>query len=163
MDPDAMKNMMGEAMKNPEMMNMMGNLMKNPEMMKGLMSMASGMMGGVPDGTNKPFNTNTKEDVKRNMKNPDLNSMMNNPAFKTMFNPELKFKKDDIIVTINLKSEKYNNKQGIVKEYLSEKKRYDIFIEELNESIAIKEINMVVKVQDNLEEELNLDGIDLED
>ena len=113
-------NMINEMMKNPEMMSQMQEIMKNPEMM----SQINGLMKN-PDMLSNIMN-NTQPD----------NSNKTIPASKPLYNI------DDKIKTTNLSNETYNNMTGTVVGYDEIKERYQIYFEDLEKDISIKEKNI---------------------
>jgi len=120
--------MINEMMKNPEMMGQMQEMMKNPEMMSQIQEM---------------------------MKNPDmLSNIMNNlPTDTSNINTPLStqlYNIDDKIKTKDLSNDIYNNQVGIVVGYNEIKERYQIFLEDLDKDISIKEKNIELLEEENL-------------
>ena len=74
------------------------------------------------------------------MSNPDIMKSMGEEKNKDDL-IDTKYKLDDNIIIDNLKSEKYNKKNGIIKGFDKKNNRYLVQIEELDKSISIKEDN----------------------
>ena len=151
MDP----NLMQEFMKNPEMMKSAMDMLKNnPGMMKNIMK-----MGNPSDGANPSSSANPGSGVNpdmmgniMNMLNPEGNSSSDlEPSTRDNLE-ETDYSYDDSVFIQGLKTDTYNDKSGLVNGYNQEKSRYEIYLEELDKSISIKEENIKVN---NLESEVN--------
>ena len=102
----------------------MQNMMKNidPQMIQNIMKnvnpdILAGMMGNMSQSTQDNSSENIEDDVPR------------------------KFKNGQKIIISNLKNDKFNGKEGIVKYYDNEKQRYVIMLDESSSPISIKEEN----------------------
>jgi hypothetical protein len=132
MDP----NLMSQMFNDPQMMNSMQEMMKNPDFMDNAMKMMnnpeiSKMFGGLGgdngstevdecEGCDDCENTNEPIEIERT------------------------FSCDDIVSLSGLKSEEYNGKQGIVREYLNDRERYSVYIEEMDKTISLREENLTL-------------------
>ncbi len=133
------KNM--DNMFNPEMMNMVNQVMSNPDSMNQIMQM---------------------------MQDPSIQQMMNNPEFmksmgsqfnansntnsNTDSNTDRELSVGDDVLTIGLKSDDYNNKEGVIKG--EKNNRYLVHISELDKTISIKKDNLQLRgVEEEPEEE----------
>jgi hypothetical protein len=152
MNPEIMNSMLG-MLNNPETMNQMTEMMKNPQiqsMMNNPDVMQNMMnMFDIPDMRD---NSNVSEDVISDMKqkyeqleglekNFNLNSS-NNELNEDKFNPE------DIVILNGLKTEKYNEKRGIIQSFNEEKKRYVVLLDEEDIRIMVKEENLNFEITD---------------
>lgn len=147
MNPEMMNSMMG-MLNNPDTMEKMNDMMKNPqiqsmlnnpEMMQNMMSMF-----GIPD-----MRENTEavsEDVVTDLK--DKYDKIEN-AEKNIDELETKFNPEDIVILDGLKTEKYNNKRGIIQSYNIEKSRYVVLLDEDDIRIMVKEDNLSIEVEEN--------------
>lgn len=133
-NPDTMEKM-NDMMKNPQIQSMLNN----PEMMQNMMSMF-----GIPD-----MRENTEavsEDVVTDLK--DKYDKIEN-AEKNIDELETKFNPEDIVILDGLKTEKYNNKRGIIQSYNIEKSRYVVLLDEDDIRIMVKEDNLSIEVEEN--------------
>ena len=136
-NPDTM-NKMNEMMKNPQIQAMLNN----PEMMQNMMSMF-----GIPDmrenteGVSEDLVSDLKEKYEK-IENADKNI----EELETKFNPE------DIVILDGLKTEKYNNKRGIVQSYNMDKSRYVVLLDEEDIRIMVKEENISLEVEEEASE-----------
>jgi hypothetical protein len=109
------------------------------------------------------------------MKNPDFMAnamkMMNNPEISKMFGEgnegaecdgcddcepieiETTFECDDVVTLSGLKSEEYNGQTGIVREYLNDRERYSVYIEEMDKTISLREENLTLVFDEEVEGE----------
>lgn len=119
---------------NPEMMNMVNQVMSNPDSMNQIMQM---------------------------MQDPSIQQMMNNPEFmKSMgsqINTNSNSNKDrelsigDGVLTVGLKSDNYNNKEGVIKG--EKNNRYLVHLSELEKTISIKKDNLQLRSEEEETEE----------
>ena len=121
---------------NPDMINSMTSMMKNPEMQKmmsdpNIMKQALNMMNGDLNFNNE---TSDSSDINDTIDTDDVNDTIeiNDTTYKINQNIKL----------VNLKNIDYNEKYGVINDYNSETKRYNVFINDLNKTIAVKEINI---------------------
>ena len=116
MDP----NIIGDFMKNPEMMNMAMNMLKNnPGMMENIMKMK------MPTGSNQSDTGTNQFDTGSNQS-------------------DTKFKPNEQVEIRELNNNEYNGQTGVIKGYHKEKKRYEVYITNMEKSIYLKEINIVI-------------------
>ena len=150
MNPEMMNSMMG-MLNNPDTMNKMNEMMKNPqiqamlnnpEMMQNMMSMF-----GIPDmrenteGVSEDLVSDLKEKYEK-----IENAEKNIEELETKFNPE------DIVILDGLKTEKYNNKRGIVQSYNMDKSRYVVLLDEEDIRIMVKEENLSLEIEEEASE-----------
>jgi hypothetical protein len=147
MNPEMMNSMMG-MLNNPDTMEKMNDMMKNPQIQSMLNNpeMMQNMMGmfGIPD-----MRENTEavsEDVVTDLK--DKYDKIEN-AEKNIDELETKFNPEDIVILDGLKTEKYNNKRGIIQSYNIEKSRYVVLLDEDDIRIMVKEDNLSIEVEEN--------------
>lgn len=146
-----MNSMMG-MLNNPETMSKMNEMMKNPqiqamlnnpEMMQNMMSMF-----GIPD-----MRENTEgvsEELVSELK--EKYDKIEN-AEKNIEELDTKFKPEDIVILDGLKTEKYNNKRGIIQSYNLEKSRYVVLLDEEDIRIMVKEESLSLESEVVSEEE----------
>lgn len=146
-----MNSMMG-MLNNPETMSKMNEMMKNPqiqamlnnpEMMQNMMSMF-----GIPDMRENP--EGVSEELVSELK--EKYDKIEN-AEKNIEELDTKFKPEDIVILDGLKTEKYNNKRGIIQSYNLEKSRYVVLLDEEDIRIMVKEENLSLEVVLEEEEE----------
>ena len=140
MDP----NLMSQMFSNPDMMNSMQEMMKNPEIMKSAMDMMKNpeimnMFGGLENSGSQVC----QEDC------DDCEQCEENT-----------FNTDDVVTLQNLKSEVYNGKQGVVREFLTDRERYSIYIEELDKTISVKEENIRADDSSNNDVTVEIENVD---
>lgn len=132
-NPDMMSKM-AEMQKDPAFMAQVQEMMKNPEMMQNMMNMMGGM-GGMGDMGGMP----------------DLSGMGGEPPE----NPEnlyLKYKIGSSVSLVNLKSETYNGKSGLIQSYNSKKQRYVINLNDMDKFISVREDNIELEENDSSNE-----------
>lgn len=110
--------MIGEMMKNPEMMAQMGEMMKNPEMMAQMNEMMK--------------NPETLSNILNMGGNLDNSNSTTNQLYQV----------DDIIKTIGLENDTYNNRVGKILSYDATSERYQIELDDMEKQISIKETNI---------------------
>ena len=142
MDPSMMSGMMN-MLNNPDMINSMTSMMKNPEMQKmmsdpNIMKQALNMMNGDLNFNNETNDTSSET----NDTNETNDSSETNDTNSTIEINDAKYSINQNIKLINLKNLDYNEKFGVINDYNSETKRYNVFINDLNKTIAVKEINI---------------------
>jgi len=135
-NPETMKQM-NEMMENPKVKEMLNN----PEMMQNMMNMF-----GIPDMRNNQENisedlvNDLKEKYKKIEELEDRQETnLNNPNFQS----------EDIVILNGLKTEKYNNKRGIIHSFNVEKQRYVVLLDEDDIKIMVKEENLFNEVLDD--------------
>jgi len=106
--------------------NLISEMMKNPEMMK----MAEEMLKKNP-----------------NMMNDLMKGMGGGESVVTQ-TPEQnlegrRFEFNEEVITNGLKNESFNGQNGMIKNYNSEKDRYEIYIMDMDKSILVREENLV--------------------
>ena len=124
---------------NPDMINSMTSMMKNPEMQKmmsdpNIMKQALNMMNGGLNFNNETNETNDTSESNITNDTDDINDTIEIDDTKYFINQNIKL--------VNLKNLDYNEKFGVINNYNSETKRYNVFINDLNKTIAVKEINI---------------------
>lgn len=143
MDP----NLMSQMFSDPQMMKSMQEMMKNPDFMANAMKMMnnpeiSKMFGGLGDesaggdecdGCNDCETTNDPVEIERT------------------------FACDDIVSLSGLKTEEYNGKKGVVREYLNDRERYSVYIEEMDKTISLREENLTLVSVDDVDSIENID------
>ena len=97
---------------------MMSEMLKNPEMMK----MASEMLKNNPG---------LMENIMKNGFGPKKDNLEATP-----------FKLDDTVNISGLSKDEYNNKLGSIKSYNSDKSRFEVYVNDLNKSLYLKELNL---------------------
>ena len=125
-NPEMMNNVNG-MMQNPEMMNKVNGMMQNPEMMEKV----NGMM------------QNTQKQTQ--MKGPgslNLDSILGNNK-KEESNPKKEdtFSNEEKVLLTGLNDQDYNKKEGLIRGYDDNKKRYLVYIEDIDKQISVKEEN----------------------
>ena len=123
---------------NPEMMKSMSEMMTNPEIQKMLsnpdfMKNAMNMMGNM--------NSMNPNNLNQNVNNNDSGSESESDNNNQIELEDRLFYDNQKIKIINLKNDDYNQKNAIITSYDSVKKRYNVYIEEVDKSISIKEEN----------------------
>ena len=168
MNPDVMNSMLG-MLSNPETMSKMNEMMKNPqiqsmlnnpEMMQNMMNMF-----GIPDmrdnsdGVSEDLVSDLKEKYEK-LENAEKKLEEDKSASEVL--SEQKFNPEDIVILNGLKTEKYNDKRGIVHSYNQERERYIVLLDEDDIKIMVKEENLSyeVSVEDTLEEQETIIQID---
>ena len=137
MDP----NLMSQMFSDPQMMKSMQEMMKNPDFMANAMKMMnnpeiSKMFGGLGDESpagNDCETTNDPVEIERT------------------------FACDDIVSLSGLKTEEYNGKKGVVREYLTDRERYSVYIEEMDKTISLREENLTLVSVDDVDSIENID------
>ena len=139
---------MSQMFSDPQMMSSMQEMMKNPDFMANAMKMMnnpeiSKMFGGL-DGDN-----NDNNESNENTEGIECNGCDDCEPIEI----ENTFSCDDIVTLSGLKSEEYNGQTGIVREYLNEKERYSVYIEEMDKTISLKEENLTLVLDEEIEGE----------
>ena len=135
-DP-SMLSAMGEMMKNPEMMKQMEEMMKNPEIMNNAMNMMNNSnMSNLFSDASADIIANANE----NANNEENNKTLNGDNLET--DSSLKFKVNDELLLVNLKSESFNNQECIVKSFNKDTNRYFVYVKSLEKQISVKEENL---------------------
>ncbi len=143
---------MSEMFKNPDMMKSMEEMMKNPEIMNSAMNMMNnpnimnmfGNMGGQPqseDGTQKN-DEESQDNAESNEGSVDVEEAT-------------EFSVGNTVLIVGLKNDTYNNKDGVVKMYNTSTGRYNVFIESLDKTIALKPENLLPTTDNINIEEVN--------
>lgn len=151
--------MMSQMFRNPEMMNAMQEMMKNPEFMNNAMKMMSNpdimkMFGdnGGGAGLGNMFGGDGAPDMSQMFGKGEDNNEEIDPSFSV----------DDKVILFGLKKEEYNCKNGVVTEYLKEKDRYSVFIEDMDKTVLLKAENLKLVDNDLEVEELESADFDIE-
>ena len=151
--------MMSQMFSNPEMMNAMQEMMKNPEFMNNAMKMMSNpdimkMFGdnGGGAGLGNMFGGEGAPDMSQMFGEGEDNNEEIDPSFSV----------DDKVILFGLKKEEYNCKNGVVTEYLKEKDRYSVFIEDMDKTVLLKAENLKLVDNDLEVEELESADFDIE-
>lgn len=151
MDP----NLMSQMFSDPQMMSSMQEMMKNPDFMNNAMKMMnnpeiSKMFGGLDgDGNGNGVDSNANDGVECG----GCGDCENNEPVEI----ETTFFCDDRVLLSGLKSEEYNGQTGIVREYLNDRERYSVYIEEMDKTISIREENLSLVSQDETDSIENID------
>ena len=145
MDPSMLAGM-SEMFKNPDMMKSMEEMMKNPEIMNNAMKMMNdpnmmNMFGGLGNMGGQPQSEET-EDNEESQGSVDVEE-------------ETEFTKGDTVFITGLKNDTYNNKNGVVQCYNRSTERYNVFIETLEKTIALKPENILSTTDNICVEEVN--------
>jgi len=110
--------------------------MKNPEMMNNAMDMLKNNPELMKKYMNMSNNTK-KNDSIENLKNTD-------------------YKFDETVCITGLSNDTYNNKNGNIRGYNTDTDRYEIFITELNKTIAIKNTAFNLVNSESADPEVNI-------
>ena len=134
MDP----NLMSQMFSDPQMMSSVQEMMKNPDFMANALKMMnnpeiSKMFGGL-GGDNSNANGGDECDGCNDCGPIEI---------------ERTFSCDDVVTLTGLKSEEYNGKLGLVREYLTDRERYSVYIEDMDKTISLKEENLTLVSDDN--------------
>ena len=156
--------MMSQMFSNPDMMNSVQEMMKNPELMNNAMKMMSnpdimkmfGDIGGGGAGLGNMFGGGGM---------PDMSQMFgegedNNEEIEESSDPS--FSVDDKVILFGLKKDEYNCKNGVVTEYVTEKDRYSVFVEDMDKTVLLKAENLKLVDNDLEVEELESGDFDIE-
>lgn len=119
-NPEMMQSMMG-MMQNPEFMNSMMGMMQNPEIQK--MMQDPNTLKNLGNFMNNNASENKNDDDTENI----LNTYTN----------------ESKILLTGLNNEEYNKKEGIIKGFDKTKKRYLVYITDLDKQISVKEENCI--------------------
>jgi hypothetical protein len=131
---------MGDMFKNPEMMKSMEEMMKNPDIMSNAMKMMSdpsmqNMFGGM--GAEAP-DSDAVEGEHIQAEEVELESDDN-------IYDDLDFIVNEEVFISGLKTDTYNNKLGVIRNYNPDTIRYVVFIEEMAKTISVKPENITKK------------------
>ena len=127
----------------PNMMAGMGDFLKNPEMMKSAMDMLKNNPGMMEQMMNmgksfaKPTQTDNSQD------NSQDNSPDNSQDNSQDNLAQTGYKCNDSVIIQGLKSDTYNNQPGLIKRYIAETNRYEIYLNDLDKTISIKQNNFI--------------------
>ena len=143
---------MSEMFKNPDMMKSMEEMMKNPEIMNSAMKMMNdpnmmnmfGNMGGQPQSED-----GTQENNQESQDNAESNEG------SVYVEEATEFSVGNTVLIVGLKNDTYNNKDGVVKMYNTSTGRYNVFIESLDKTIALKPENLLPTTDNINIEEVN--------
>ena len=115
----------------PNMMAGMGDFLKNPEMMKSAMDMLKNNPGMMEQMMNmgKSFAKPTQTDNSQDNSQDNL--------------AQTDYKCNDSVIIQGLKSDTYNNQHGLIKRYITETNRYEIYLNDLDKTISIKQNNFI--------------------
>ena len=115
----------------PNMMAGMGDFLKNPEMMKSAMDMLKNNPGMMEQMMNmgKSFAKPTQTDNSQDNSQDNL--------------AQTDYKCNDSVIIQGLKSDTYNNQPGLIKRYIAETNRYEIYLNDLDKTISIKQNNFI--------------------
>lgn len=155
MDPSVMNSMM-DMMKNPQLMEHMNEMMKNPNIqnMMNNPDLINGMMKMFGDNLPAGMNLNEQTTSDQNQPVEELDQISEGEA-------KQKFNIEDIVILSNLKNESFNSRRGIIVNYNSEKKRYIVQLDNLDDTkeqdkdkrIMVKEENLEADNAVNIEDE----------
>ena len=115
----------------PNMMAGMGDFLKNPEMMKSAMDMLKNNPGMMEQMMNMG-----KSFAKPPQTDNSLDNSQDNLA-------QTDYKCNDSVIIQGLKSDTYNNQPGLIKRYIAETNRYEIYLNDLDKTISIKQNNFI--------------------
>lgn len=147
MDP----NLMSQMFSDPQMMSSMQEMMKNPDFMANAMKMMNnpeiskifGGLGGDDSNTTGEEECGGCDDC-------------------GPIEIENTFSCDDVVTLSGLKSEEYNGKTGVVREYLTDRERYSVYIEEMDKTISLREENLTLVLDEEVEGDDNIDENSIE-
>jgi len=172
MQNPAMMSQMMAMMQNPEMMNQINGMMQNPEMMNKvnemmqnpeMMNKVNGMMQN-PEMMNKVNGMMQNTQKQTQMKGPgnlNLDSILgNNKKEEPSPEKENTFSNEDQIFLTGLNNQDYNKKEGVIRGYDDNKKRYLVYIEDIDKQISVKEENCQKRLETNKNTENNSENID---
>ena len=134
-NPEMMQSMMG-MMQNPEFMNSMMGMMQNPEIQK--MMQDPNTLKNLGNFMNNNASENKNEDDTENV----LNTYTN----------------ESKILLTGLNNEEYNKKEGIIKGYDTTKKRYLVYIADIDKQISVKEENCIEVLNSDSDTDLVTDS-----
>ena len=139
MDPSMLSGM-SEMFKNPDMMKSMEEMMKNPELINNAMNMMNDpSMKNLFGGLGNMGNTESSANDEKSQDNVESND-----GSVEVDNEEIyEFSEGDFVFINGLKNDTYNNKNGVVQCYNSSTGRYNVFIESLDKTIALKPDNIL--------------------
>ena len=103
----------------PNLLQGMGDFLKNPDMLKNAMDMLK----------NNPAMMEKMANFGKKFAQPQTNL------------EQTDFKLDTPVTIKGLKSDTYNNQEGLIKKFNPESKRFEIFLPDLDKTISIKQKN----------------------
>ena len=140
MQNPAMMSQMMAMMQNPEMMSQINGMMQNPEMM----NKVNGMMQNseMMDKVNGMMQNTQKQTQMKGPGSLNLDSILGNNK-KEESNPkkENTFSNEEKVLLTGLNDQDYNKKEGLIRGYDDNKKRYLVYIEDIDKQISVKEEN----------------------
>ncbi len=138
---------MSDMFKNPDMMKSMEEMMKNPEIMNSAMKMMNdpnmmNMFGGLGNMGGQPQSEESQDNAESNEGSVDVEEAT-------------EFSVGNTVLIVGLKNDTYNNKDGVVRMYNTSTGRYNVFIESLDKTIALKPENLLPTTDNINIEEVN--------
>ena len=133
---------MGEMFKNPDMMKSMEEMMKNPDIMSNAMKMMNepgmkNLFSGMPESVDMP---DFPESIDVAEEEDEYVSESDDNLYD-----DLDFIVNEEVFISGLKTDTYNNKLGVIRNYNPDTIRYVVFIEEMAKTISVKPENITKK------------------
>jgi len=126
-DPNMMNNMMEMIKNNPQLMEMAKNMMDNPNILESIMKTKE----SFPENLNNESKLEFESENSNNENKEEEESKIEDKNLEK--NTKVKIK--------DLKKKEYNDKIGLIEDYIKSKDRYVVYIESLNKKLLLKQKN----------------------